>query len=162
MAIPGRKPKPANLKLITGNPGRRKINANAPSPQLARPLPPDHLSDEAKVEWSRVSDELYGLGLLSQVDRAALAAYCQAYARWGQAERALTEMAKKAMPTGALMIISKNGMAIPNPLVGVANKAMADVVRYAAEFGMTPSARSRIEAHKLAESPEDDVERFFR
>ena len=73
-----------------------------------------------------------------------------------------TRWLKRDMLTGALMIISKNGMAIPNPLVGVANKAMADVVRYAAEFGMTPSARSRIEAHKLADSQEDDAERFFR
>jgi P27 family predicted phage terminase small subunit len=44
-----------------------------------------------------------------------------------------------------LVVKTKSGNIIQNPLVGVANKAMADVVRYAAEFGMTPSARSRIE-----------------
>ena len=32
------------------------------------------------------------------------------------------------------------------PLIRTANKAMADLVRYAAEFGMTLSARSRITA----------------
>jgi P27 family predicted phage terminase small subunit len=47
--------------------------------------------------------------------------------------------------TGGLMIRTTNGNAVQNPLIGVANKAMADMVRYAAEFGMTPSARSRIQ-----------------
>ena len=36
------------------------------------------------------------------------------------------------------------GHMIQNPLVGVANKAMNDMVRFAAEFGMTPAARSRV------------------
>jgi P27 family predicted phage terminase small subunit len=48
------------------------------------------------------------------------------------------------MLTGGLMIKTSNGNAIQNPLVGTANKAASDVVRYAAEFGMTPSARVRL------------------
>lgn len=44
------------------------------------------------------------------------------------------------------MIKTFNGNAIQNSLVRTANKAMADLVRYAAEFGMTLSARSRITA----------------
>jgi P27 family predicted phage terminase small subunit len=112
----------------------------------ALPSPPPHLSDEAKVEWGRVSEDLFKVGLLSVVDRAALAAYCQAYARWVQAERSIAEMAKRDQLTGGLMIKTTNGNAIQNPLVGTANKAAADMVRYAAEFGMTPSARSRINA----------------
>jgi hypothetical protein len=50
-------------------------------------------------------------------------------------------MGKRDMLTGGLMIKTSNGNAIQNPLVGTANKAAADMVRYAAEFGMTPSAR---------------------
>jgi phage terminase small subunit len=37
-------------------------------------LPPPHLSDEAKVEWGRVSEDLYRLGILTKIDRATLAA----------------------------------------------------------------------------------------
>ena len=33
-----------------------------------------------------------------------------------------------------------------NPLVHAANNAMADMVRYAAEFGFTPSSRTQIVA----------------
>lgn len=139
----GRKPKPTHLKIISGNPGKRKLNEDEPKPDLSLPMPPPHLSDDAKVEWGRVSEELYRIGLLSDIDRSALAAYCQAYGRWAQAERAINKMAENDTVTGALMVKTKNGNAIQNPLVGTANKAMADMIRYAAEFGMTPSARTR-------------------
>lgn len=142
----GRKPTPTHLKLVRGNPGKRKLNENEPAPDLARPVPPPHLSDEAKVEWGRVIDALYSCGLMTDIDRAALAAYCQAYGRWVQAEQALARMAERDELTRALMIKTSNGNAIQNPLVGTANKAMAEMVKYAIEFGMTPSARSRVTA----------------
>ena len=142
----GGKPTPTHLKLIRGNPGKRRINEREPIPTADLPTPPAHLSDYAKVEWGRVSEELYRIGLLTGVDRAALAAYCQSYGRWVQAESAIAEMAKRDELTGGLMIKTTNGNAIQNPLVGTAHKAASDMVRYAAEFGMTPSARSRIHA----------------
>lgn len=149
----GRKPHPTHLKLVKGDPGRgrRPINKNEAHPERALPKPPAHLQDEAKVEWGRVVDELYNLGLLTNLDRAALGAYCQAYARWATAEEALARMAAKDPVTQGLLIQTKQGNAIQNPLVGAANKAAADMVRYAAEFGMTPSARSRISAEKRQE-----------
>jgi P27 family predicted phage terminase small subunit len=143
---PGTRPKPTHLKLVTGNPGKRPLPTAEARVAPALPSPPPHLSDDAKVEWSRVSEELYKAGLLSSLDRAALAAYCQAHGRWSQAERAIAEMGKRDMLTGGLMIKTSNGNAIQNPLVGTANKAMSDMVRYAAEFGMTPSARTSITA----------------
>jgi P27 family predicted phage terminase small subunit len=60
-------------------------------------------------------------------------------------------MAKRDQLTGGLMIKTTNGNAIQNPLVGTAHKAAADMVRYAVEFGMTPSARSRINADPVTE-----------
>lgn len=157
---PGRKPQPTHLKLVKGNPGKRAINKEEPIPARQLPNPPAELSDDAKVEWGRVSEGLYRLGLLTGIDRAALAAYCQAYGRWMQAERAIAEMAKRDLVTSGLLIKTTNGNAIQNPLVGTANKAMADVVRYAAEFGMTPSARTRINTERPGEQ-DDPAEKFF-
>ena len=77
-----------------------------------------------------------------------------------QAERASAKMAEKDQLTGGLMIKTSNGNAIQNPLVGTANKAAADMMRYAAEFGMTPSARSRIAAQPPEEGAEA-ADRFF-
>ena len=144
MTLRGPKPTPTNVKLILDNPGNRPINHFEPRPQMPMPLAPAHLNEAAKAEWSRVCDELDRLGLLTGLDRAALAAYAQAYGRWEQAEEALARMAERDLTTHALMIRTSNGNAVQNPLVGAANKAMADMMRYAAEFGMTPSARSRI------------------
>lgn len=156
----GRKPLPTNLKVVSGTDRKDRTNAAEPKPSLAIPSPPPFLSDDAKVEWGRVCDELYRLGVLSNLDRAALAAYCQAYGRWADAERALAKMAERDQVTKGLMIKTTSGNAIQNPLVGSANKAMADMMRYAAEFGMTPSARSRISAEER-DDPKDKAASYF-
>jgi P27 family predicted phage terminase small subunit len=160
-AMRGRKPRPTYLKLVTGNPGKRPLNAAEPKPKTGIPAPPAELSGDAKAEWRRVAHHLHALGILTTADRAALAAYCQAYGRWRQAERALAEMAKLDPVTGALMIRTKDGNAIQNPLVGTANKAMADMVRYAAEFGMTPSARTRIAGAPADGHDDDPAAKYF-
>ena len=95
---------------------------------------------------NRVAVELHRIGLLTGVDRAALAAYCQAFGQWVEARRAIREMAKANPSTAGLTIRTSNGNVIQNPLVGIANRAAADMVKYAVEFGMTPSARSRVQA----------------
>ena len=142
----GRKPKPSGLKVIAGTDRADRRNDNEPKFTPDIPSAPPFLSNEAAAEWARVCEQLYTQGVLSQVDRAALGAYCQAYGRWEQAEAALARMAERDNVTKGLMIKTTNGNAVQNPLVGTANKAMADMMRYAAEFGMTPSARSRISA----------------
>lgn len=147
MAPRGRKPTPTHLKLIKGNPGRRALNELEAKPNLELPTPPPELTDDAKVEWGRISEELYRVGLLSKIDRGALAACCQAYGRAMMAERALARMAAADPVTNGLLIKTTNGNAIQNPLIGTARRAWADYVRYANEFGMTPSARSRVNAN---------------
>ena len=137
----GRKPKPTGLKLVTGNPGNRPLNESEPvivTPDL--PEPPEHLSKIAKEEWNLVAPALYNCGVLSIIDRAALGAYCQAYGRWVMAE---TELAKVEMVRE-----TSKGTLVQSPLVGIANKAANDMVKFAAEFGMTPSSRTRLSVDK--------------
>ncbi len=75
----GRKPKPTRLKLIEGNPGKRPINGREPKPPGSLPSCPAHLSATAKTEWKRLARSLNRIGMLTEIDRAAMAAYCQAY-----------------------------------------------------------------------------------
>jgi len=110
------------------------------------------------VEWGRLSENLFAIGILTGADRAVMAAYCQCYARWVRAEQVLARRnstAERDDISMGLMVRTLNGNAIQNPLVGIANKAMADMVRYAAELGITPSARSRVQAsaRQGAQSP---------
>lgn len=152
--IPGPPPKPTRLKVIEGNPGKRAINHHEPRPAPVIPAPPASLVGFALEEWNTVAAELHRLELLTQIDRAALAAYCQSFAIWRTAVEAINEMAARDELTHGLMIRTKSGNTIQNPLVGAINKAAASMVRYAAEFGMTPSARSRIAVFdKLGDNP---------
>jgi P27 family predicted phage terminase small subunit len=158
MAQRGPKPKPTTLKVLSGTARKHRLGRDEPRPEVSRPDPPDHLTKAARGEWDRVVDALFRMGVMSDLDRAALAAYCQAYGRWVAAESALARMAEKDTVTHGLMVRTKAGNAIQNPLVGAANKAMADMVRYAAEFGLTPSARTRVTA---SASGEDDPFAIF-
>lgn len=149
MRTRGRKPLPTHLKLITGR-QRGPVNPAEAMPPPGMPDVPEHLSDAAKVEWGRVCHDLYTAGLLSKADRAILGCYCQAYADWVEAETVLAHFVKKAKelndPGRGLMITTINGNVVQNPIVGVRNKARADVARYATDLGMTPSSRSRVTA----------------
>ncbi|SFD42707.1 phage terminase small subunit P27 family [Roseivivax sediminis] len=159
MPLRGPKPTPTHLKVLAGTTRRHRLNPQEPQPDASRPEAPEHLSDAARQEWGRVLDAIGQLGIVTELDRAALAAYCQAYGRWVSAEAALSRMAERDAATDGLIIRTKAGNAIQNPLVGAANKAMADLVRYAAEFGLTPSARSRVSAAAL-DDPDDPFAEF--
>lgn len=136
----GAKPKPTRLKLIEGNPGRRPLNQDEPKPEPASQKAPTHLGPAAKAEWRRISAELVKLQLLTRVDTTALAAYCQSYERWVQAE---AEIAK-----GGLVVETATGRRVANPAIAVANRSMELMYRFLVEFGMTPSSRSRIRVSK--------------
>jgi P27 family predicted phage terminase small subunit len=140
----GPKTKPTKLKLLTGTARKHRLNPDEPQPGVARPDPPEHLGAVACREWERVIGQMVELGIMTELDRAALGAYCQAYGRWAAAESALARMAGRDALSDGLIVKTKSGNLIQNPLVGTANKAMADMVRYAAEFGLTPSARTRV------------------
>jgi P27 family predicted phage terminase small subunit len=52
---------------------------------------PKWLEPEAKKEWRRLARQLEQIGVLTEVDQAAFASYCQAYARWKEAEEFITQ-----------------------------------------------------------------------
>lgn len=142
----GRKPKPTALKIISGNAGKRKLPEFEPKFDISQPTPPPFLNDDAKVEWGRMSGLLYDAGVMTEADRAVFAAYCQAYGVWAQAEREIAKLQETSVLNG-LILKTKDGNYIQQPMLGIANKARADMVKYAVEFGMTASSRSRIETN---------------
>lgn len=141
----GRKPK---LRVVGGNGCRRPRNEAKSAPEARIPQPPFELSKEAMAEWDRLSEPLHRAGLLTELNRAVFAAYCDAYAQALQAGRVLRRMAKTDPVTGGLVIRTKKGYPIQNPILGIANKAWAETVRYAIELGMTPRARTRVQNRK--------------
>lgn len=144
----GRPPKPTHLKLVTGNPGKRPIPDDwvKPSKLDKAPPPPKHLDAYAAAEWRRLAKELATLGTLTNLDRGPFAAYCQAWSIYLHAQEAIDDMARKDdTGMGAMLMRTKAGNVIQNPLIGIRNQAMKNMVRYAAEFGFTPSSRVRVQ-----------------
>lgn len=155
----GRRPKPTALKILQGNPGKRSLNANEPQP-CGIPACPPNLDTEARKEWKRVSAELLACSLLTSVDRAILAAYCEAWSRWYSATKELRDLAKDK-GRSVLVIASKNGIAIQNPLIGIINVAADQMRKFSIELGMTPAARSRINVDPAVKSA-DPFEDFMK
>jgi len=149
----GRRPKPTALKRLEGNPGKRALNRTEPTPTGIPKCPP-HLDREAKAEWKRISADLTTLGLLTNVDRAALAAYCSAWSRWVAAEKSIQKF-------GTVIKSPKSGFPIQNPFVGVANTALDQLRKFAVEFGLTPASRSRLHVEPLTGKSADPFEQFM-
>ena len=89
MSNKGRKPVPTALKLLGGNPGKRKLNKDEPIPKIKLPSCPGWLEPESKKRWKQVGKKLINLGIMSDIDDSAFAAYCQSYARWKEVEEFL-------------------------------------------------------------------------
>ena len=103
---------------------------------------------EAKKEWKRLAEIMAKMGVLTEVDMAAFAAYCQSYARWKEAQEHIDS-------EGAIFETEK-GYQQQTPWVGIANTNQKLMLQAASEFGLTPSSRSRIIAS--GESPKESVD----
>ena len=163
----GPRNKPTALKIIDGTLRRSTVNEAKPAREL--PECPEFLDGYAKFKWGVLAEKLFALGLLSAFDGDALGCYCQAYARWRHAEEALADFVKADPRFRGLVIRTApkgegkgGGNTIQNPLVGIANKAMADMMRYAIEFGLTPSARARINVDAAQAGEADPSDKYFR
>ena len=153
MTTRGPKPTPTVLALVKGDAGKRgKKKTTEAKPPASMPTAPAHLGKDAKREWRRLVRRLFEVGLMTDIDRGPLAAYCDAYGQWVEASRMVKAIREREAGKGAaaregagLLDWTSNGNTILHPLAGIVRTARADMVRYAAEFGMTPSARSRID-----------------
>ena len=132
----GPRPKPTAIRKREGNRGKRAWNHDEPQPPDALPRCPKHLAPVARTEWRRVARTLHAMGVLTTIDRAALAAYCQSYAKWVEAERKLQETPP--------LVKTPSGYIQQSPWIAIANKQLEIMGRYMAELGMTPAARSRV------------------
>ena len=150
--MPGPPRKPTKLELLQGKPGKRPINDAEPDPPTRVPKCPAHLSDAARREWRGITKELKVLGLISRIDRAALAAYCQAYGRWSEAE--------EEVKRHGLVVKAPSGYPIQNPYLAIANKALEQMHKFLTEFGMTPSSRTRVKVEKPDE--ESPFQKFLQ
>lgn len=146
----GRPAVPGNLHLLHGNPSKKPMAAlldEKVRPKVEIPEAPAHLMLEARAEWDRISVHLEQLGLISQIDRAALAAYCQAWGRWVMVEKRIAGLnyADKKHLAG-LVGDTPSGYKQISVLLQISNRAVEQMEKFLSHFGMSPAARSRVTA----------------
>ena len=150
MAQRGRKPKPTAVKVLEGNPGKRSLNTEEPKPEKKAPRCPSWLEEEAKKEWKRMSKQLEHLGILTEIDMAAFAGYCQAYARWKEAEEYISRQ--------GTVLETSSGYLQQVPQVSIAQTYLKIMNRFCEQCGLTPSARSRVVADSGQDKESDEME----
>ena len=132
-----------------------------PKPEKKAPVKPHQLDALAKRIWIRVVKQLEPLGLIAVTDDALLSAYCQTYSTWltmcGELKRDGAFVNLPVIVNGEV-VLDANGNTLTEPVKNprlVEMRLLATQLRYmAAEFGMTPTARARLE---VPEKEEDEM-----
>lgn len=154
--MPGRRPKPTHLKIVTGNPGKRALNKREPKPRREIPACPAHLSDVSKVAWRRVAEMLDRIGVLTECDSLALERLCDCYAEI----LACRELIDRDGRTYKTVTAQGDTLIKGNPAVSQLRAADAQFKSYLVEFGLTPAARSKVRTEESKE-PTDQFKEFF-
>lgn len=118
MATAGPKPKPTALKLLEGETRTERLNRSEPSFGRPIPDPPRWLKRKAaRQKWAELYPIFERAGVFQRSDVDALGKYCQLWA------------------------VAQDHTSL-NDLI----KSSRELRQYWGEFGMTPSARSRLVA----------------
>lgn len=142
----GRRRLPNNVHELRGNPSKKPIAElfGGVHPLIEIPNCPPHLVPEARKEYKRITAELKELGLITKIDRAALCGYCSAWAEVVYCELKIVEKNSQD-PKGqaGFVIKTPNGYEQMSVWVQVRNRAYERMMRFASEFGMSPSSRTK-------------------
>jgi P27 family predicted phage terminase small subunit len=150
----GRRPKPTHLKVVTGNPGKRKLNDKEPTP--ARNTQPSGASHRlGKVAWGKLTVLLDGMGILTVADTLALERLCDIYADILQLRLTIADEGRTytVQTDGGFLIKA-------NPAVAMLADADRRFKSYLVEFGLTPAARTKVKVDG-GEKEEDPLNQFF-
>ena len=120
--------------------------------------PPTILEGKGKEEWQRIVPELISRGIFNITDITMITAYCLEVQTYNDAKESIKK-------EGVYQTLTNKGgseyQAI-NPNVMVANKALANFVRIATEFGFTPSSRTRISVSGAKKNENPDENQLLR
>jgi P27 family predicted phage terminase small subunit len=144
------------MKLLTGNPGKRKLNRGEPKGRPGVPPCPPHLTGVARDAWHRLGRRLATLRVITEGDAEALELLCSAYAEYRATLAVVTRRGRTYSTRTANGIIVRK-----RPEAAIASEAWWRVKSMLIEFGLTPSARTRITAADATDETGDQVETFL-
>lgn len=134
----GRRPQPTALKVLRGNPGKRKLNAAEPKPPEGVVTRPEGLSAGAVVAWEELAPICLAMGTLTTADVRVFATVCELQATLTAASASKDNIADPVASAGAVKL----------------ERDTAVVLRpYYALFGLEPVSRARVKMPQKADEP---------
>ena len=171
MAKRGRPPKPGPLRVLEGNRGKRPIPGDVDLPP-SMPTRPEWMTGRAKKTWTRIVNALRAMRVINAIDRDELTFLCQAIDEAADVERRIIQLRKndalderdaegyRVKP--GLVIYSTKGFAMPNPLLGIRDKAVARFHLLGSRFGMSPADRASLLKGETEKPKVDQFEAFMQ
>lgn len=139
----GRMPLAIEDKEMRGNPGQRKLTPKeerpATSPLFELPSAPEYLGEYGIKEWNKIGPELVRMKMLNETDLPAFSAYCM--------NIDLLINAQKDIQEHGMTVLGHRGW-VRNPAIAAFGQASTAIRGFIGEFGLSPSARSRIRIPK--------------
>jgi P27 family predicted phage terminase small subunit len=118
------------------------------------PPKPKFLTGEASDEWDRIVPELEAAGMLTNADRAVVAAYCQAWEELVVCTRTLQDEGRfLEEPLQSSKGESMGTRKRPHPALSAQRDAIGRVRSLLDSLGLTPAARRRM---SMSDAETDD------
>ncbi len=135
----GRKPLPQSYHERTGtykiNPERRP-EGKEPNAPRGKPKRPPKLSGEYLKEWNRLTKLLDQMGVLCKTDQNGIEILACAIVDYRAAREKVAEYGQ--------CLVGDDGSIKKNPYQQVLRDSATQVTKLLAEFGLTPSSRTRV------------------
>ncbi len=141
MGLRGPRPTPSAVLKLRGT---YRMDRSHKEPKAPKGIPrcPAWLDPLSKHAWKQLLPQLQKMGILSRIDSNALVRYCRSWSRWIRAEQFIEKHGEcYPLKDGN----GKTKCLAAFPQVASANKLGMLLTKLEQEFGMTPSARTRIE-----------------
>ena len=135
----GRNKKPDKLKVIQGTFDKSRAIKPAVDPNVAIPEMPDGLPPEAVEVWHWLTEKLYTLNAISELDGPCLAGFCMAQAIWDRCR-------KNVAKYGPVFKDPVSGQLKENPFRYQMRRVDEERRWYMQELGLTWASRARIPA----------------
>ena len=146
----GRRPKPTALKLLRGNPGKRRLNEREPAPPKGDVIRPAHLGPLVTGIWDDLAPGCVAMGTLTVVDVAAFVTLCELQATFNAAarEKAREDFSPFLHTTMVDSAGNEHQNVKEHPALSLERKTAAALRPYYEKFGLEPVGRARISVPK--------------
>jgi P27 family predicted phage terminase small subunit len=144
----GPPPKPTALRVLSGNASKRRLNREEPTPPSGEISPPVWLEGQGLKVWEWLAPVLGDMAVLTTADPHSLGLLSDAYAEYIEHQAYLREHGRTYESRHLQMDTDGNTfervIIRPRPEVGMMQDAWKRTRAGMQDFGLNPSARSRI------------------